>query len=198
MPVLVSDLGIVVSVDNPTPNVNDNVVFLLSGINYGPNSDTNVLVEALLPSGYEYVSHITTNGTYDDSTGDWAVGNHPFAQAISLYITAKVLSTGVYNFTVEISGTNNDPNPSNNISSQNVVPIPLPLELDLYITGDKTNLISVGKQFTISNDVVTGNNGTFECSEVDYDMNTNLTRMRYVNDNGETENPATGTLKFLV
>lgn len=202
---MTSDLDINITVNNANPFAGHNVVFTLSGQNYGPHSDTNVNVQALLPSGYIYVSHVTTNGTYNSGTGVWNVGNHPIAQSILLTITATAVFLGIHSFTVTIAGDNNDPNPSNNTSTTTTtVHSPFigggspDIQLDAYIRGNKSKLIIIGKHFTIKNDSVIGNNGNFIVTDIQYDVLTNLTRIRYINNSGSTENPATGTLKIVV
>ena len=69
---------------------------------------------------------------------------------------------------------------------------------NLYITKDQTKLLSVGKVFTITNDSILLNNGRFIIVDFDYNKNTNLTRIKYINELGAEEVKATGQLRFLV
>lgn len=61
----VADLSITKTVDNPTPEVGERIVFTISVSNAGPNTATNVYVEDVLPSGYKDVVSIANGGGLD-------------------------------------------------------------------------------------------------------------------------------------
>jgi hypothetical protein len=84
-----TDLSIVKSVDNSTPNVGDNIVFTLTVTNSGPSDATGVLVNDLLPTGYTYVSD-NGSGAYSSGTGVWTIGNMINSETAVLNITASV------------------------------------------------------------------------------------------------------------
>ncbi|HUS40651.1 MAG TPA: hypothetical protein VMX74_14460, partial [Pirellulales bacterium] len=88
----VADLRLTKTVDNATPNVGDNVTFTVSVTNDGPNSATSVEVRDLLPAGLTYVSDNPSQGTYDDGTGIWTIGNMFSGDTDTLDITATVTS----------------------------------------------------------------------------------------------------------
>jgi uncharacterized repeat protein (TIGR01451 family) len=89
----VIDLELIMLVDNPTPDVGTNVVFTINVTNNGPSDATGVEVTDQLPSGYAFVS---SDGTYDDATGIWTIGDIALGQTSTLNITATVLATGDY------------------------------------------------------------------------------------------------------
>ncbi|WP_170254782.1 DNRLRE domain-containing protein [Phaeodactylibacter luteus] len=120
-PVAQTDLGITKTVDNPTPDVGDNVVFTLTVTNNGPAAATGVEVSDLLPSGYTYVSD-DGGGDYASGTGLWTIGNLAASATATLNITATVLTTGDYLNIARVSGNENDPDPTNNVDAAEVTP----------------------------------------------------------------------------
>lgn len=119
----ISDLAVLKTVNNTTPLVGTNVIFTLVATNNGPSVGTGVSVADLLPSGYSYVTYSATQGTYNNVTGEWAIGNLNNNQTQTLTITAKVLNSGSYVNTAVISGTNTDNNTANNTSSATTTPV---------------------------------------------------------------------------
>lgn len=59
-----SDLKVVKTVSNATPNVGSNVTFTITASNLGISNDTNVIVNDILPSGYTLVSATPSVGTW--------------------------------------------------------------------------------------------------------------------------------------
>jgi uncharacterized repeat protein (TIGR01451 family) len=94
--VLVADLSLTKSVNVVTPNVGDNVTFIITVTNVGPNDATNVAVTDQLPSGFTYVSDTPSQGSYAVGTGVWTVGTVTTATPATLSIIATVINaTGV-------------------------------------------------------------------------------------------------------
>lgn len=69
------------------------VVFSIKIKNNGPDTATGVNVNDLLPYGFTYVSSVATKGTYNASTGIWALSSQNPNVIDSIRIMAKV-STG--------------------------------------------------------------------------------------------------------
>jgi uncharacterized repeat protein (TIGR01451 family) len=143
-PTPISDLAVVKTVNNTTPLVGTNVVFTVVATNNGPSIATGVSVADLLPSGYSYVTYSSTQGTYNNVTGTWAIGNLNNGQSQTLTITTTVLNTGNYTNTAVISGTNIDNVTTNNTSSATTTPV---------LSSD----IAIIKQVDISTPDVNGN-----------------------------------------
>lgn len=133
-----TDLAITKSVNNPTPDVNTNVVFTIVAENLGPAEATDLVVTDVLPSGYEYISSSATVGSYDENTGLWSIGNLNNGNDETLQITAKVLSTGDYVNTATIEAEESETNPSNNSDSVFVTPV-FP-EADIVVSMVMDNL----------------------------------------------------------
>lgn len=100
-----ADLSLDNGVSNAAPAAATNVTFTLTLSNAGPDSATGVVVQDMLPSGFTYVSHTASAGTYAPATGLWNVGTVANAAAPTLEIVATVLSSGVYTNTAEVIDT---------------------------------------------------------------------------------------------
>ncbi|SEQ03149.1 Ig-like domain-containing protein [Flavobacterium urocaniciphilum] len=105
-----SNLSITKTVDNPTPFVDDNVVFTITVTSTGLGSYSNIVVSEPLPSGYAYVSSTTSAGTYNPISGIWNIPSLAANQSATLLITATVLMEGDYlNIAEIISADEDDP-----------------------------------------------------------------------------------------
>ncbi|MEA5575068.1 DUF4114 domain-containing protein [Anabaena sp. UHCC 0451] len=112
-----ADLELTQTVNNPNPNVGDEVTFTLTLTNKGPGSATSVQVTNLLPTGLSFISATPEQGTYDSNTGIWNVGNIRDNLSRSIDITAVVTKSGSFVNTAEITSVSeNDPDsiPNNN------------------------------------------------------------------------------------
>ena len=115
----VADLSLNKSVDNPTPNEGDTVVFTLTLNNAGPDT-ASALVADSLPSGYAYVSDDGA-GAYNAATGVWTVAGLVANDATSLNITVTVNASGDYTNVAEVDSSNaSDPNstPGNGVPTE--------------------------------------------------------------------------------
>ncbi|QCX37139.1 DUF11 domain-containing protein [Aureibaculum algae] len=115
-----ADLSLLKSINTTTPVVGNTVVFSITVANNGPGNATGIEVTDQLPSGYTYVSD-NGAGSYNSSTGVWAIANLNTATSTTLQITATVNGTGLNENTAEITASNNlDPDsfPNNNIVSE--------------------------------------------------------------------------------
>jgi uncharacterized repeat protein (TIGR01451 family) len=101
-----ADLSLTKTVNNATPNIGERVIFTIALSNTGSIAATGVQVTDLLPSGLQYVSSTTTQGTYANATGIWTVGTVNVASpAATLTITATVSTTGAKTNTAEVTAS---------------------------------------------------------------------------------------------
>ena len=111
--VLNSNLITVKTVDNPTPNINTNIVYTIVVSNVGASDHTDVSLIDLLPSGVTYVSHTQSQGTYDENTGLWTVGDVTTNSDATLNITASIDANqggqSITNTTTAAKGNEADP-----------------------------------------------------------------------------------------
>lgn len=115
-----ADMEVTKTVNMVTANHNQNVVFTITAKNNGTAANTGVIVNDLLPSGYIYVSHTASTGTYTSGTGVWNIGNMAGGATATLTITANAQETGDHINIADISGDNHDIDTSNNTSSASV------------------------------------------------------------------------------
>jgi uncharacterized repeat protein (TIGR01451 family) len=84
-----ADLVVEKTVDNPTPNEGDTIVYTITITNDGPSDATGVTLDDLLPVGVTYVSD-NSAGAYSPFTGVWTIGDLAFEETRTLAITATV------------------------------------------------------------------------------------------------------------
>jgi uncharacterized repeat protein (TIGR01451 family) len=112
------DLAVVKTVDEPLPNVGDNVIFTIQVSNNGPSDATGVEMTDLLPDGYEFFSSSETL-----TNGVWSIGNLANGGSVQMTITAKVLASGTYLNTATVDGFEDDTDPLNNTDDAETDPI---------------------------------------------------------------------------
>ncbi|MGL2994043.1 PKD domain-containing protein [Flavobacterium sp. TSSA_36] len=169
-PVQKADLSVVKTINVPSTDVGNNVVFTIQVANSGPSDATGVTISDLLPSGYEFVSASPTTGLYNHITGEWAITKAVAASSTeTLLITAKVLKNGSYLNAAQVATSNQiDPDSTPNdgagddFSFVNFSPISL---VDLVMTKRVNNATpDVGSLVDFTLEVV--NNGPSNATQV--------------------------------
>lgn len=123
VPVPVADLSVIKTSNGTNSNVGDQITFNIHVFNNGPSDATNVQVNDLLPSGFDFVSATAPAGTtYDNTTGIWNIGNFASNNELILGIVVTIKASGDHTNTATITGTEEDPNMANNTSSVTVTP----------------------------------------------------------------------------
>ncbi|MFZ2151142.1 MAG: hypothetical protein WAZ12_05195 [Candidatus Absconditicoccaceae bacterium] len=147
-----ADLSVTKVVNNPTPNVGTNVTFTMVLSNAGPANAGGVTLTDLLPSGYTYVSHTASQGTYNSTNGIRNVGTINVNTTKTLTITAQVKATGSYINTIEVTTSDKpdpDSTPNNHISTEDdqasatVTPPTLPAPT-CVLTVNPSSIVSGG------------------------------------------------------
>jgi len=164
------DVSLTKVVDNPTPNVGDNVTFTITVNNAGPSDATGVVVTDKLPSGFTYVSD-TGLGAYQSGSGSWSIGNLAIGANKSINIVAKVNATGNYNNIAEVTGLNeidSDSTPGNNDATEddqdNALVTPIEIA-DLSLTKGVDNATpTVGDDVTFT--ITVNNAGSSDATGV--------------------------------
>ncbi len=85
-----TDLRLSKAADDVRPDEGDPVTYTLVLTNAGPNDAASLYVSEPLTNGLNYVSHVAGQGTYDRTTGVWAVGALAVGATAQLEISATV------------------------------------------------------------------------------------------------------------
>ncbi len=134
------DLAIAQTASNATPNVGDIITLTISVSSGDGFGATGVAVSDLLPSGLQYVSSTPSTGTYNATTGAWALGTLGESPA-TLTVQAKVLATSAVANVASITAADQpDPNTSNNTSSLTVNPLVADLRLAKTVSDATPNV----------------------------------------------------------
>ncbi len=139
-----ADLSLTKTVDNPSPNFGETVVYTVTLANSGPSTATNIQVRELLPAGLTLVSSTPSSGTYAPSTGIWTLASLATSTTATLRLVATVNSTVPITNTSEVIAVDQpDPNstPGNgdpNEDDQASVTITIP-SADLSLTNVPDN-----------------------------------------------------------
>jgi uncharacterized repeat protein (TIGR01451 family) len=119
-----TDLQVIKTVDNGTPDEGDTITYTLTLSNNGPARATNVSLTDLLPEGVTYVSD-DGGGNYDHVSGVWTIGTLEAAENATLHITATVdIGTAghvITNFIVNVTADQDDSNDTPDDSSEDIV-----------------------------------------------------------------------------
>ena len=157
-----ADLQLAKSVSNPTPNVGDTITYTVTLSDKGRDPATNAHVTDLLPAGLTFMSAMPSQGTYNPTTGLWAVGTVTVGAPQTLTILATVTSSSPQTNTATITAADQfDPIIANNTAS--VVETPQLADLVLSKTVDDPTP-NVGDVITFT--VTLGNSGPNNATNV--------------------------------
>ncbi len=99
----------------------DEVTFTITATNIGTTPATGVELFENLPNGFEYLSHDTSFGVYDESSGIWALPSLDPNQSETLTLLVRVISSEDLINTVFLSAVNEvDRDDTNNQDSSEV------------------------------------------------------------------------------
>ncbi|WP_405399568.1 gliding motility-associated C-terminal domain-containing protein [Maribacter sp. Asnod2-G09] len=96
------DLEITKSVDKEETFFEDTVVFTVTVINNSTYAATNIGVEDVLPSGYEFVAATATDGDYSETTSTWDIPSIAIGATASLEMTVNVTDVDDYTNVAEL------------------------------------------------------------------------------------------------
>ncbi|WP_292746304.1 DUF11 domain-containing protein [Methanobrevibacter sp.] len=127
-----ADLEVTITNDHETEPCHngDEVVWTIVVTNHGPDGAINTVLKDILPDGLIYVSD-DSQGTYDNESAVWTIGDLPVGDTVTLTIKTKVnTSNATITKDVSVSSDTYDPNLSNNKDKSSVDVIP---EADLEV-----------------------------------------------------------------
>ncbi|KRF35897.1 S-layer homology domain-containing protein [Paenibacillus sp. Soil787] len=117
-----ADLSLQLVASNKTPKVGDLITYTATLTNSGPDAATGVKVSALLPASITFVSGTSSQGKYDQASGEWTVGKVAAGSQLTLKVAATVISPNAQISTSFAAFADQpDPNPGNNSATSTVV-----------------------------------------------------------------------------
>ncbi|WP_324024062.1 gliding motility-associated C-terminal domain-containing protein [Maribacter sp. BPC-D8] len=135
------DLEIMKSVDKEETFFEDTVVFTVTVMNNSTYAATNIGVEDVLPSGYEFIAATATDGDYSETTSTWDIPSIAIGATASLEMTVNVTDVDDYTNVAELIYVD---------------------QVDLNIDNDRaeaTPLVTQAKCFTVFNKFTPNNDG---------------------------------------
>ena len=140
-----ADLELSKSVNNMSPNVDEEMLFTVVVSNKGPNNATNVVVRDILPDGVEFVQSTVTSGSYDPTSGVWTIPTVVNGSAQSLQIKAVVTSKGPVTNVAEIIASDQfdpDSSPNNQVPTEDDIATVTvtPKLIDISVSASADNL----------------------------------------------------------
>ncbi|WP_188711475.1 DUF11 domain-containing protein, partial [Alteromonas lipolytica] len=143
------DLALSKAVDNAAPNLGDNVSFTLTVSNTGPDAATNVVVTDPLPAGFTFVS---TDGSYNATTGLWTVGSLASGATATLTIVATTTDSSAVTNTASVTADQTELDSSDNADSATVDAQAIDLAISKAVDNAAPNLgDNVSFTLTVSN-----------------------------------------------
>ena len=85
-----ADLGVAVTANQARYTAGDTVIYTVTLTNDGPDDTTGVVVTDGLPAELTFESSAADRGTYDDTTGEWTVGDMAVGELLQLILTATI------------------------------------------------------------------------------------------------------------
>lgn len=145
-----ADIGVTKEASVTSAIVDDVVTFTITTQNFGPQTATNIVIEEILPSGYEYISHVSTSGVYDESTGLWLIDALAFNGIELLEVTVKVLNATDYTNVATLIGVDQvDLNDSNDSDEVTIGVVLSSACIEIYSTFTPHNEDGINDFFTI-------------------------------------------------
>lgn len=135
-----TDIVINKVVDRPNPGIGDTVVFTITASNFGNIAATSVEVIDQLPTGYQFVSFVSSSGLYDEGSGIWRVPSIAPGDTATLEISVIVADVNDYMNIADLGYLDQiDDNASNDSSNASIDPICLEIYNEFSPNGNGVN-----------------------------------------------------------
>ncbi len=138
--VIGADLGVTKTPDTQGPFAGENVTYTIVVTNSGPSDTTGVTLTERLTNHMAYISHSTSAGTYDSTSGIWNIGFLAAGSAALLDITVEVSTNAVNTLLTNRAAISSsdvaDGNPLNNTGTAVIAVSSLRMTKTSSIAGD--------------------------------------------------------------
>nr|NIS80700.1 sortase [Anaerolineales bacterium] len=163
-----ADLRLQKTVDDPSPDFGDNVTFTITVTNDGPFTATNVAVEDLLPASLDFVSDNPSQGSYNNASGIWTVGDIASGDSATLEIVVQVNATGTLTNIAQVNASDQsdpDSTPDNDDGDQSEddedsASVTVPIIIDPAVTKSGDPAVASVGDIVIFTITVTNNGNT--------------------------------------
>ena len=143
-------------------NYTENITYIISVTNNGPDNATEVNVSDVLPGYLIYGSSIADKGSYHASTGIWNIGDLAVGENVTLTLVCKINKTHTVTNNVTVTSKEFDTNMSNNYDE---VSVEIPDAADLVVKKTANNANpTVGDKVVYT--IVIKNNGPDTAKDV--------------------------------
>ena len=116
------------------------MVFTIEVSNLSMNTATGIVIEEVLPTGYEFVDATASAGNYDANSGLWTIDVLNGNETATLVLTAKVVDNGDYvNIATLIDVDQTDVNGGNDSDSAFIEPNCMVVFNEISPNGDGVN-----------------------------------------------------------
>ncbi|WP_298521338.1 Ig-like domain repeat protein [uncultured Methanobrevibacter sp.] len=146
-------------------NVSDTVKYTITVKNTGLSKSNDVNVTEKLSEHLSLTKATPTRGEYNEKGGYWYIGTLRGGETVTLTIEAKVISAGLISNKVNVSGSEDETNyTNNNASAKNITALPI---VDVKVTK-KVNITTSSVNVTdkIKFTITVHNNGPCDASDV--------------------------------
>ncbi|WP_157078618.1 DUF11 domain-containing protein, partial [Methanobrevibacter filiformis] len=175
----------VVKVSNTTgsANIGDTVTYTITVSNNGSGNATGVFVTDVLNN--TVLSFVSSNGSYDNNTGVWTIGDLGAGESVALSITVVIIGNGTVTNTASVSVDQNNTN-TNNGSDNETIDVSNNVNVSVVKVSNTTGAANIGD--TVTYTITVSNNGSGNATGVFVTDLLNNTVLSFVGSNGSYDN----------
>ncbi|WP_157078651.1 beta strand repeat-containing protein, partial [Methanobrevibacter filiformis] len=175
----------VVKVSNTTgsANIGDTITYTITVTNNGSGNATGVYVTDLLNT--TVLSFVSSNGSYDDNTGVWSIGDLGAGEAIALSITVVIIGNGTVINIASVSVDQNNTNVDNG-SDNETINVSNNVNVSVVKVSNTTGSANIGDVITYT--IIVSNNGSGNATGVFVTDVLNASVLSFVGSNGSYDN----------
>ena len=118
---------------------NDVILYTINVTNTGFNRATNVVVTDILDNRLLFMGYKSSQGSYNNTTGLWHIGDIEIGHTVSLNITVRIIGTGLIVNIANITELDQD-----NIGDNDSSETPVTVNETVYLTITKTSNVTDG------------------------------------------------------
>ncbi|WP_066971599.1 beta strand repeat-containing protein, partial [Methanobrevibacter filiformis] len=175
----------VVKVSNTTgsANIGDIITYTITVTNNGSGNASGVFVTDVLNTSV--LSFVGSNGSYDDVTGVWSIGDLGAGESVALSITVVIIGNGTVINTASVTVDQNNTN-TNNGSDNETINVSNNVNVSVVKVSNTTGVANIGDIITYT--IIVSNNGSGNATGVFVTDVLNASVLSFVGSNGSYDN----------